>query len=92
MVSGVSHLQVFSSKKFEVYLMYPEFKFEFKHPNVQKCNIYICKHTEEIDETMVMAILQGLIPFKNLSGSFLHLDARVRDLTKNHSFGPSCTH
>jgi hypothetical protein len=30
----------------------------------KKCNIYICKHTEEIHETMGMAILQGPIPFK----------------------------
>jgi hypothetical protein len=55
-------MHVFSSKKFEVYLMYPHFKFELKHPNVQKCNI--CKHTEKIVETMGMAILQGPMPLK----------------------------
>jgi hypothetical protein len=32
----LGHLQVFSSKEFEVYLIYPQFKFEFKHPIVQK--------------------------------------------------------
>jgi hypothetical protein len=50
-------------RKFEVYLMYPWLKFEFKHhPNVQK--FYICTHTKKIDVTSGMAILKGPVPLK----------------------------
>jgi hypothetical protein len=38
-----SHL----TKRFEVYLMYPQFKFEFKHLNVQKMQ-YIQEHQDKL--------------------------------------------
>jgi hypothetical protein len=40
--------------------MYPQFKFEFRHLNVQKN----AKHTEKNNETTGMAILSGPIPLK----------------------------
>jgi hypothetical protein len=40
--------------------MYPQFKFEFGHLNVQKN----ARHTEKNDETAGMAILSGPIPLK----------------------------
>jgi hypothetical protein len=82
MVCGVSHLRVFSSKEFEVYLMYPKFKFEFKHPNVQK--MQYMQAPKKIDDTTGTVWPSFKVPylFKKLSGAFLHL-ARGRDLTKN---------
>jgi hypothetical protein len=48
--------------------MYPQFKFEFRHLNVQKN----AKHTEKNDETTGMTILSGHIPLKNWSDVVLH--------------------
>jgi hypothetical protein len=48
-----SHL----TKKFEVYLMYAWFKFEFKYPNVHKNAIYATT-PRKIDVTSGMVILQ----------------------------------